>query len=80
MGVSKYPSECLTSLNIGNRSVKKQTSQSYLENTLICNEKLTRQKYGKHRILYLVYHVKVINIRNYESYEMRQKGESNESV
>lgn len=36
MGVSKYPSEWLASLNIDNRSVKKQTSQSYLENTLIC--------------------------------------------
>jgi hypothetical protein len=33
-------------------------------------------KYGKHRILYLVHHVKIINIHNYESYEIRQQSES----
>jgi hypothetical protein len=34
----------------------------------------------KYRILYLVYHVKIINIRSYESYEIRPQSDSNKSV
>ena len=34
------------------------------------------QKYRKHRIMYLVHHVKIINIGNYESFEIRRQSES----
>ena len=38
--------------------------------------KIHSPKISKHRIMYLVHHVKIINIRNYESFEIRRQSES----